>query len=118
VVAFNMVTSRGCPYKCTFCTAPMFYQQRYKGRSPEKVVDEMEMLVNDYGATMITVDDENLTFDMKRIEQIMDIMIERKLKVNWLALVGLSISRLNLTIIQKMKQTGFVELRVWWHLTW
>ena len=109
---FNMVTSRGCPYKCTFCTASTFYQQRYKGRSPLKVVDEMEMLVKKYGAEMIIVDDENLTFDMKRIEQIMDIMIERELKVQWYAEVGLSISRLNRDIISKMKKTGFKELRL------
>jgi len=85
---FNMITSRGCPFECTFCTAPAFYQKRYKGRSPETVVGEMELLVKDYGAELIVVDDENLTNDMERIEDIMDIMIDRDLKVKWDAEVG------------------------------
>ena len=51
---FNMVTSRGCPFACTFCSAPTFYQKRYKGRSPECVVDEMELL----NITYITLDME------------------------------------------------------------
>lgn len=109
---YNMVTSRGCPFSCTFCTAPDFYQKRFKGRSPKQVVDEMEHLISNYSADTIIVDDENLTFDMKRIVAIMDEMIERGVSVKWYAEVGLSISYLTVDIINKMKQTGFVELRL------
>tara|TARA_B100001250_G_scaffold363257_1_gene342500 strand:- start:941 stop:2545 length:1605 start_codon:yes stop_codon:yes gene_type:complete len=109
---YNMVTSRGCPFACTFCSAPTFYQKRYKGRSPKCVVDEMEFLVDNYGAELIIVDDENLTVDMKRIEAIMDEMIERKLNIRWYAEVGLTIAYLTMNILTKMKQTGFLELRL------
>jgi len=107
-----MVTSRGCPFACTFCSAPTFYQKRYKGRSPEKVVDEMELLVNQYGAEVILVEDENLTVEKKRLEAIMDEMIRRKIKVKWMAEVGLTIAYLDLNLISKLKQTGFIELRL------
>ena len=109
---FNMVTSRGCPFACTFCSAPEFYQKRYKGRSPECVVDEMELLINQYGAEVILVEDENLTVEKKRLEAIMDEMIRREIKVKWNAEVGLTIAYLDLNLITKMKQTGFIELRL------
>ena len=109
---FNMVTSRGCPFACTFCSAPTFYQKRYKGRSPENVVDEMELLVNQYGAEVILVEDENLTIEKKRLEAIMDEMIRREIKVKWIAEVGLTIAYLDLNLISKLKQTGFIELRL------
>jgi anaerobic magnesium-protoporphyrin IX monomethyl ester cyclase len=109
---FNMVTSRGCPFACTFCSAPTFYQKRYKGRSPEKVVDEMEILINQYGAEVILVEDENLTVEKKRLEAIMDEMIRRKIKVKWMAEVGLTIAYLDMNLISKLKQTGFIELRL------
>ena len=109
---FNMVTSRGCPFACTFCSAPTFYQKRYKGRSPENVVDEMELLVNQYGAEVILVEDENLTVEKKRLEAIMDEMIRRKIKVKWMAEVGLTIAYLDMNLISKLKQTGFIELRL------
>jgi len=78
--AMNMVTSRGCSFDCTFCTAPTFYQKTYRTISPEVVVDEMTHLIEEYGAKTILFQDENLTLDMKRIERIMDIMIDRKIK--------------------------------------
>lgn len=109
---FTMVTSRGCPFNCAFCTASTVYQNRYNGRAPERVVEEMEMLVKKYNAELIVVEDENLTNDMVRVEMIMDIMLEKKLEVKWYAEVGLSIARLNKNIISKMKQTGFMELRL------
>ena len=98
---FNMVTSRGCPFACTFCSAPTFYQKRYRGRSPKCVVDEMELLINKYGAEVILVEDENLTVEKKRLEAIMDEMIKRNVKVEWNAEVGLTIAYLDLNLIQK-----------------
>jgi len=107
-----MISSRGCPYNCTFCTAPKFYKNRFKPRSPEKVVEEMELLINDYGIETIIMQDENITCDMKRMERILDIIIEKNLKIEWFAEVGLSIRNLSYEIIEKMKKAGFSELRL------
>jgi len=109
---FTMVTCRGCPFACTYCSAPNFYQKRFLGRSPEKVVDEMEFLIKEYKAEKIITLDENLTADMKRMEKILDLMIERNVKIKWFAESGLTISRLNEPMLKKMKQTGFTELRL------
>ena len=77
--AATMVTSRGCPFACTFCTAPTMYQKRFKARSPEKIVEEMEFLIKEYNVREFVFQDENITFNMDRIEAVADLIIEK----NW-----------------------------------
>lgn len=108
----NMVTSRGCPFDCTFCTAPTFYQKTFRSRSPEAAVDEMKFLIDEYGVETILIQDENFTLDMKRVEKMMDIMIARNIKVNWYADVGVTVAKLNENLIRKMRQTGCTHLRL------
>lgn len=44
-----VLTSRGCPYRCTFCSSPSMWTTRYERRDPARVVDEIEALVDRYG---------------------------------------------------------------------
>lgn len=50
--SLNIATTRGCPYKCNWCAKPI-YGNRYNSRSPEKVVDEIEFLIKNYGMNYI-----------------------------------------------------------------
>jgi len=108
----NLISSRGCPFACTFCTAPTMYQKRYNTRSPEKVVDEIELLKNEYGAVDFILQDENTTFDMDRIEGFADEIIKRGLKISWYSEVGVLIARLNDGLIKKLALSGCSELRL------
>ncbi len=108
----NMVSSRGCPFSCTFCTAPTFYQKRYKATSPSIVVDEMECLVKEHGIRSFLLQDENISFDMDRIEGIADEIISRKLDIEWFAEAGTLIARLNSRLIHKLRESGVTELRL------
>lgn len=80
----TMITSRGCPYDCTFCSVPTLYQKR-KWRSREAVlaVDEMEYLEETYGFHGVLLVDDLLTTNVKRIHELCAEIIERGLKVHW-----------------------------------
>jgi len=108
----NMVASRGCPFSCTFCTAPTMYQKRFVARSPEKVVEEMKFLMEEYGVREFIFQDENITFNMDQIEAVADLIIEKKLDVNWYAEAGVLIARLNERLIHKLAKSGYSELRL------
>ncbi|MDC1213983.1 B12-binding domain-containing radical SAM protein [Rhodospirillales bacterium] len=108
----NIVTSRGCPFSCTFCTAPAFYQKRYNGRSPELVVDEIEHLHKDHGVQKFIIQDENISFQMDRIEGIADEIIRRKLDIKWYAEAGTLIARLNPKLIEKMAKSGIMAINL------
>jgi len=82
----SIISSRGCPYRCSFCSSSDFWGHKIRYRKPKNVVDEMEYLYNKYNTRYIVFNDDNFTTDKKRAIEICKILIERKLneKLAWL----------------------------------
>jgi anaerobic magnesium-protoporphyrin IX monomethyl ester cyclase len=78
-----IMTSRGCPFQCTFCVASQMFGAKFRARSPKNVVDELEWLRDVYGAEGVSFHDDTLTFDRKRILDICDEIMERKIGLPW-----------------------------------
>jgi anaerobic magnesium-protoporphyrin IX monomethyl ester cyclase len=78
-----IMTSRGCPFQCSFCVASQMFGARFRGRNPQYVLDELEWLRDTYGAEGVAFQDDTLTFDRKRAVEICDGIIERKIKLPW-----------------------------------
>jgi radical SAM superfamily enzyme YgiQ (UPF0313 family) len=81
--AANIMTSRGCPFDCTFCATPVNWGRKVRGLSPEKVIAEIEHVMDRYGARGIWFYDDTLNYNPKRLEKICGMMIERKLGLSW-----------------------------------
>jgi len=82
-VFLPIMTSRGCPFQCSFCVASQMFGAKFRARSPKNVVDELEWLKTEYGAEGISFHDDTLTLDKKRIIDICDEMIARKINLPW-----------------------------------
>ena len=78
-----MMTARGCPFDCAFCADTVIWQGKCRMRSPENVVDEMEMLQNRFGAREIQFVDDTFTVNHKRTEAICLEIQRRKLDLIW-----------------------------------
>jgi len=78
-----MITSRGCPYQCTFCSSSRITGKRWRGRSPENVIQEMQLLVDKYGVQDITFLDDLFTFDHRRVQDICSHMIQDSSDIGW-----------------------------------
>ena len=100
-----ILTSRGCPYQCTFCNASVF-GKKFRARSPENVLRELDVLVNDFGIRQLDVLDDNFTMDIQRAEAILDGIVARKYKLLINLQNGVRADRINEYIIQKMKLAG------------
>lgn len=78
-----IITSRGCPSRCTFCLASKMCGKTFRGRSPEKVVDELIWLRDEFGAGAFAFYDDTFTFDVKRAFDICDEMQKRNVNLPW-----------------------------------
>lgn len=78
----TMQTSRGCPYSCVFCNIPSLAGGKWRCRSPEHVLGEMQQL-NDVGYRSILLTDDNFLLKRNRVNEICRGIIERKLESRW-----------------------------------
>ncbi|MFH1452865.1 MAG: radical SAM protein [Armatimonadota bacterium] len=79
----TMFTSRGCPAKCTFCTAPSFMGKKIRFRSAENVVKELEYVAS-LGYREVFFRDETFTVFKERNLKVCDQIIKRKLDLTWI----------------------------------
>ncbi|MBT6228455.1 MAG: radical SAM protein [Candidatus Scalindua sp.] len=101
-----MITSRGCPMKCTFCTAHNVWGNKYRGRSPEKVIEEMEYLRDRYDVQEIIFEDDNITLSNKNSNKLFDLMINRKVGIAWTVPNGIAAFTITSQLLNRMKQAG------------
>ena len=104
--ALSMITSRGCPFNCSFCSVHLHMGKTFRAHSVDYVVAHIEHLVKKYRVKTIYFEDDNLTFDIKRFEAICDKIIEKDIKFQWETPNGVRADCLTLELLKKMKKTG------------
>ncbi len=75
-------TSRGCPYSCVYCDIPSLSEGRWRSRSAQHVLGELQQL-NDQGYRSVCLTDDHFLINRERIQAICRGIIERKLQLNW-----------------------------------
>lgn len=108
----SMMTSRGCPFKCTFCTsaADQAFGKKFRAMSPERVVEEMEWMVRDYGINFIEFQDDVFNLITSRAEEICKLLIRRKLPVRWSIPNGISrVENITESFMRLCKKAGCVD---------
>jgi len=104
--ALAMITSRGCPHGCCFCSVHLHMGSSFRAHSPGYVANHLQFVLDKYRIKNVFFEDDNLTFDMKRMEAICDQIIDRKIKFNWETPNGIRADRVNLELLKKMKKAG------------
>jgi magnesium-protoporphyrin IX monomethyl ester (oxidative) cyclase len=106
----SMITSRGCPGRCVFCSIHSVWGYKWRARTPENVVSEIEKLVAEYNMREIHFEDDNLTLSKQRMAKICDLIVERGLDISWATPNGVAVQTLDLDILEKMKKSGCYHL--------
>ena len=78
-----IITSRGCPVRCTFCSTSSYWGQRVRTYSPSRVVDEMEMLLSKYKVEKILFHDDTFNIGIERVKKICREIINRNIHIDW-----------------------------------
>jgi len=104
-----VISSRGCPYQCTFCLWPdTLYGHKYRERSAKNMVNEIELLVNNYGVDEIYFDDDSFTINKKHITDFCNEINSRNIKIPWLCMGR--VNNVDGETLNLMKESGCKEI--------
>jgi len=106
----TVFTSRGCPGLCSYCSARQTFGRRFRTRSPNNIVDELEMLVKTYGIKEVHILDDTFTLNRQRAMDICDEIIRRKLDIVWCCPNGVRVNTVDKELLEKMKAAGCYSL--------
>jgi anaerobic magnesium-protoporphyrin IX monomethyl ester cyclase len=105
-----ILTTRGCPYSCSYCASTNFWGKKFRRRSARNIVDEIELLVRQFGIREIHIWDDNFTLLKEHVEEFCHEILRRKLDLTFSCPNGVRIDTLNEEILTLMKLTGFYSL--------
>lgn len=112
----SVITSRGCPNNCSFCTGRVIWGRSYRGHSVERIISEIEHSADAHNADIINFEDDNLFPSKKRGVDILKAIIDWKKKsgkvCEFTAMNGVSLENLDEEIIELMKLAGFNEINI------
>ena len=101
--AIMLLGSRGCPFKCRFCTtAGMGSKVRY--RSPENIIEEIKFLMKNYGIKEVHFQDDSFTLNRKNVTRFCELIIKEKIDLSWLCMAN--IVAVDLEMLKLMKRAG------------
>lgn len=100
-------TSRGCPYKCTFCNIHLFYRGTYRTKNTDRVIQELKIISNQRLHKNVLIVDDNFTVNMNRVEEICDKIINNGIKLDLICQSRIDVIKNNPNIIKKMSKAGF-----------
>lgn len=100
----TICTSRGCPFRCTYCSCTVLSKGRWRKRSPENVVDEL-ILLSDQGHETCVFIDDSFTQDRARVKEICRMIRESGIQMH-LYCEG-RVDRADLDLLKDMKRSGF-----------
>jgi len=108
--AIGVISGRGCPYRCSFCASSVINQYRCRMRSSANFVDEVEWLYKNYGINNLFFNDETFTLDIKRTEEICNLILDRRIRIKWTC--DTRVDHLTKPILKIMRSAGCQCLRV------
>ncbi|MDI9598227.1 MAG: radical SAM protein [Acidobacteriota bacterium] len=106
----SLVTSRGCPYDCVFCSVHLHMGRGYRHHSPDQVLRHLRLCIEQYGVRTFHFEDDNLSLSRSRFEAILDGIIGDGLNIQWDTPNGIRTDTLDMDLLRKMKQSGCVRL--------
>ncbi len=103
-----MITSRGCPHGCAYCSVRLLMGSFFRPRTPEAVLKEMKECQKEYDVEIFDIEDDNFTFDQERAKKLMSLVIENfKKGIKLSAMNGVSFASLDEELLGLMKRAGF-----------
>lgn len=102
--AINIITTRGCPYNCSFCSSSAVFGRRIRRMSPRRVISLFRHAQRLFGAREVCFWDDAMTFDKKWISEFCRIIIEEKIDITWSCITR--VDTVSAEMLKAMKEAG------------
>ena len=100
-----VMTSRGCPFDCNFCTVTKIFGKQFRMQSPERIIAEIENAISFSDYRDFFFYDDNFSANKNRINEFCDLLIEKKIDISWFAQVRSDLAK-DSDLIKKMVKAG------------
>ncbi len=105
-----ILATRGCPYQCTYCSAPNMWTPRWIPRHPVKVVDEIQYYVEHFGAGNFTFQDLTAIIRREWIVDFCNELLDRDLHITWQMPSGTRTEAIDTEVAQLLRRTGMISM--------
>jgi radical SAM superfamily enzyme YgiQ (UPF0313 family) len=106
IANYPLVTSRGCPYPCTYCCVQGVIGKDWVFRPVEGILDELNRARELYGVDTFNIQDDNFTLDMKRARKFCDVMVAEKMNMKWSCPNGIRADKIDDDLMARMYKAG------------
>lgn len=103
---YPLLTSRGCPYLCIYCCVGLISSKKWRARSPEKIIEELQWAKKRYQIKNFEILDDNFTFQSDRAKAFCRLLIEKKLGLQWYCHNGIRADKFDLELARLMRKAG------------
>jgi radical SAM superfamily enzyme YgiQ (UPF0313 family) len=103
----HVISSRGCPWNCTFCGSPQFWRHKVRFHSPEYFVEQLELLYKK-GINFFYFSDDTFTVREDRVIEICKKILERGLNITWVAISR--VNYVNEDVLYWMRRAGCIQI--------
>lgn len=105
-----MLASRGCPYRCSFCTSPSMWTRAWNARAPQDVVDEMKSYMDRYQVDHFEFYDLTVVIDPHWLKEFCEIILRDELNITWSLPTGTRTEALNAQNLTLLKRSGCLKM--------
>jgi anaerobic magnesium-protoporphyrin IX monomethyl ester cyclase len=109
---YHILTSRGCPYSCNYCSVGSIIGKQWRARSPKNVRNELIYAKEKYKIPRFQVVDDNFSFSMKRAKDICQLLIDEKIGLEWSCGNGVRADKLDEELLKLMKASGCKSISI------
>jgi anaerobic magnesium-protoporphyrin IX monomethyl ester cyclase len=108
--AVQILTSRGCPYACSYCASFRTMSRSFRPRDMDEVMEEIKYLQREHGVREVMLLDLNFTYDREHALKFCEAIHRHQIDISWKPLAGFRIDAVDDELLRELKRAGCYQL--------